>query len=223
MQMINGTARWKRARKTLFSLRNHRRDEANGAERKNQWKVLFRSKGDSRAREQKEDAIFPVSLVDDLWARVIEENLLTTLLWGRREKFSENLVLSVDENFSQQVHYDDITIIIIAEHRIFIHNSARMCICCLEGRPLLIFIHKNFLAVSRDGKKNHFCEGNECARQVRVGSELCSSLSPSRINHFCMQSPTMGLCDSYQGPEKRFGGALGWPRFRRCHSERRFN
>lgn len=73
---------------------------------------------------------------------MIEENLLATLLWG--EEVFRNLVLSVDENVSQQVHYDDITIIIIAEHRIFIHNSARMCICCLEGRPLLIFIHKIF-------------------------------------------------------------------------------
>lgn len=205
MQMINGTARWKKSTKNSFSLRNHRRDKANGAERKNQWKVLFRSKGDSRARGERRCDFSRLTRWRPLSPGDWRKSLCFSAVGGG--KVFGNLLLSVDEIFSQQVHYDDI--IIIAEHRNF-HSQLDSHVCLLFiGSPLRrIFIHEIFLAVR--GMKKHCCEGNECARQVRVGSDY-AVYPPNKS--FLRAIIADGLVRFLSRPEMRFGGALGWPRF----------
>lgn len=196
MQMINGTARWKRARKTVFHWEIIDETRRMGPRGKINEKFYFDRKAIPE-REKKEDAIFPshsLTTFEPGWLRKI------SLLW-REEKFSEIFFLEV---FSQQVHYDDI--IIIAEHRNF-HSQLDSHVCLLFiGSPLSIFIHEKAILRGKRMRTSSAC---------RIGAMQFIL----RINHFCMWSSLMGSCDSYQGPKSDLGERSGDPDLRLSQRE----
>lgn len=180
-----------------------------GPRDENQWKILFRSKGDSRAREKKEDAIFPshsLTTFEPGWLRKI----FSLRCCGGRKSFPEILFLVLTK-FSHS-GFTTTSPSSSSPSTEFSFTTRLACVSVVyRVAPSAAFSFIKFSRCARDERKSTFVR--ETNAHVKCVSDRGYAVrSPDKS--FLHVIAADGLVLFLSRPEKRFGGALGWPRFR---------